>query len=109
LLELRFVDSYEWRRVIEGAVCGRLALFELGTQEGKGFSDRFSDIYSTDSRRCSGSEAAKTPDEIIDSRDLSNDNLGEVVPKLFIIIPVGKKFRECPNRDEWILDLMGHT
>ena len=95
--------------MVEGAVCGRLALFELGSQEGKGFSDGFADIYSAGSRGCSGSEPAKTPDEVIDSRNLSNDNLGEVVSKLFVVVPFGEEFRECPYRHERVLDLMGHT
>jgi hypothetical protein len=95
--------------MIESAVCGRLALFQLGSEEGKGLSNRFADIYSTGSGRCRGSEPTKTPYEVIDSRDLSNDNLGEVVSKLFVVVPLGKKLRECPYRHKGVLDLMGHT
>jgi hypothetical protein len=109
LLELRFVDGYERGRVIECAVCSRLALFKLGSQKGKGLPDRVSDIYSAGSWGCGGCEAAEAPDKVIDSRDLSNDNLGEVVSKLLIVVPLSKKFRECPYRDERVLDLMSHT
>ena len=88
---------------------GRVALFELGSQEGKGFADGFADIYSAGQRRCSGSEPAKTPDEVIDSRNLSNDDLGEVFAKLFVVVPFGKEFRKCSYRHEGILDLMSHA
>ena len=88
---------------------GRVVLFELGSKEGDGFSDGFADIYSAGSSWGCGSEAAKTPDEVIDSRNLSNDDFGEVLSKLFVIVPLGKEFRECPYRDEGVLDLMSHA
>jgi hypothetical protein len=88
---------------------GRVALFKLGSQEGKGFADGPANIYSAGQRRCSGSEPAKTPDEIIDSRNLSDYDLGKVFAKLFVVVPLGKEFRKCSYRHERILDFMSHT
>ena len=85
------------------------ALFELSSQEGKGFSDGFADINSAGLMRCSGSEAAKTSDEVIDSCNLSDDDLREIFPKLFVVVSLGKEFREGAYGDEGILDFMSNA
>ena len=75
--------------MVEDALSDRLALFELSSQEAKGFSDWFANIYSASLRRASARQSTKTSDEIIDSRNLANDDLGEVVSKFFVIVPLG--------------------